>query len=218
MTARLLPHSPESIRPARRCAAASRPPARVTRPRPSLSCAMPRVAVFSPSRKRFCSGLGGSGGVSGGGVDSARVESEIGVCALSESAAAVMAPRDAARWLYVYPAPRMDAPRADPYDGTLLYDEPGVRAYIFAQRVHAIALFRRASLGLGAVIAMLGRRAPELRHVRRWLQAVFAEPAGETGSTRMLTGWFATGGAGVLFLPHHTDEPYAYCEVGAEGG
>jgi hypothetical protein len=64
---------------------------------------------------------------------------------------------------------------------------------------------------------MLGRRAPELRHVRRWLQAVFAEPAVETGSTRMLTGWFATGGAGVLFLPHGTDEPYTYCEVGLEG-
>ena len=85
-------------------------------------------------------------------------------------------------------------------------------------RSHAIAHFLRASLGLGAVIAMLGRRAPELRHLRRWLQAVFAEPAGETGSTRMLTGWFATGGAGVLFLPHHTDDPYTYCEVGAETG
>ncbi len=41
---------------------------------------MPRVAVFSPSRKRFCSGLGGSGG----GVDSARAESASGgVCAAS---------------------------------------------------------------------------------------------------------------------------------------
>src|SRR2546429_3824061 len=38
----------------------------------------------------------------------------------------------------------------------------------------------------------LGRRPPELRHIRRWLQAVFAEPAAETGSTQMLAGWFAT--------------------------
>ena len=82
--ARPLPHNPESRRPARRCATVSRLPARVTRPRPSLSCAMPRVAVRSPSRKRFCSGLGGSGA----GVDSARAESETGgVCAPSGNAA-----------------------------------------------------------------------------------------------------------------------------------
>jgi len=111
----------------------------------------------------------------------------------------------------------MDAPPADPYEGTLLYDEPGVRAYIFAQRVHAIAHFLRATHGLGAVISMLGRRAPELRHIRRWLQAVFAEPAGETSSTQMLAGWFATGSAGVLFLPRHAEDPYTYCEVGLEG-
>jgi len=136
----------------------------------------------------------------------------------ADSAAAVVERKDADQRVFIYLGPRMDAPPADPYEGTLLYDEPGVRAYIFAQRVHAIAHFLRASLGLGAVIAMLGRRAPELRHVRRWLQAVFAEPAGETESTRMLAGWFATGGAGVLFLPHHTEDPYTYCEVGAEGG
>jgi len=136
----------------------------------------------------------------------------------TDSAAAVVERKDGDQRVFIYLGPRMDAPPADPYEGTLLYDEPGVRAYIFAQRVHAIAHFLRASLGLGAVIAMLGRRAPELRHVRRWLQAVFAEPAGETGSTRMLAGWFATGGAGVLFLPHHTDDPYTYCEVGAEAG
>ena len=136
----------------------------------------------------------------------------------AESAAAVVERKDGDQRVFIYLGPRMDAPPADPYEGTLLYDEPGVRAYIFAQRVHAIAHFLRASLGLGAVIAMLGRRAPELRHVRRWLQAVFAEPAGETGSTRMLTGWFATGGAGVLFLPHHSEDPYTYCEVGAETG
>ena len=68
----------------------------------------------------------------------------------------------------------------------------------------------------GAVISMLGRRAPELRHIRRWLQAVFAEPAGEDASTQMLAGWFATSGTGVLFLPRQPDQPYTYCEIGVD--
>ncbi len=136
----------------------------------------------------------------------------------ADAAAAVVERKDADQRVFIYFGPRMDAPPADPYEGTLLYDEPGVRAYIFAQRVHAIAHFLRATHGLGAVISMLGRRAPELRHIRRWLQAIFAEPAAETGSTQMLAGWFATGSAGVVFLPRHADDPYTYCEVGAEAG
>src|SRR5881409_654875 len=102
----------------------------------------------------------------------------------ADAAAAVVERKDADQRVFIYFGPRMDAPPADPYEGTLLYDEPGVRAYIFAQRVHAIAHFLRATHGLGAVISMLGRRPPELRHIRRWLQAVFAEPAAETGSTK----------------------------------
>ena len=135
----------------------------------------------------------------------------------ADAAAAVVERKDGDQRVFIYFGPRMDAPPADPYEGTLLYDEPGVRAYIFAQRVHAIAHFLRATHGLGAVISMLGRRATELRHIRRWLQAVFAEPAGETSSTQMLAGWFATGSAGVLFLPRHAEDPYTYCEVGLEG-
>src|SRR6266705_2932236 len=135
----------------------------------------------------------------------------------ADAAAAVVERKDADQRVFIYFGPRMDAPPADPYEGTLLYDEPGVRAYIFAQRVHAIAHFLRATHGLGAVISMLGRRPPELRHIRRWLQAVFAEPAAETGSTQMLAGWFATGSAGVVFLPRRADDPYTYCEVGLEG-
>src|SRR6266436_3923653 len=134
-----------------------------------------------------------------------------------DSAAVVVERRDGDNRVFVYFGPRMDAQPADPYEGTLLYDEPGVRSYIFAQRGHAIAHFLRATHGLGAVISMLARRAPELRHIRRWLQAIFAEPAGETSSTQMLGGWFATGSAGVLFLPRHADDPYTYCEVGLEG-
>jgi hypothetical protein len=134
----------------------------------------------------------------------------------ADTAAAVVERRDGEQHLFIYLGPRMDAPPADPYEGTLLYDEPGVRAYIFAQRVHAIAHFLRATHGVGAVLAMLGRRAPELRHVRRWLQALFSAPLGASGSTQLVAGWFATGGAGVLFLPPHPDEPYSYHEVGID--
>src|SRR5690349_15279964 len=133
-----------------------------------------------------------------------------------DSAAVVVERRDGDNHVFVYFGPRMDAPPADPYEGTLLYDEPGVRSYIFAQRGHAMAHFLRATLGSGAVIAMLGRRAPELRHIRRWLQTLFNAPAGATHSTQLLAGWFATGGAGGQFLPPHGDEPYTYHEVGLE--
>ena len=70
----------------------------------------------------------------------------------------------------------MDAPPADPYEGMLLYDEPGVRAFEFGQRVHALAHFLRATQGAGAVISALSKRAPELRHVRRWLGVLFQGP------------------------------------------
>ncbi|HXM37710.1 MAG TPA: hypothetical protein VN908_03505 [Gemmatimonadales bacterium] len=117
---------------------------------------------------------------------------------------------------FVYFGPRMDAPPADPYEGTLLYDEPGVRAYLFAERGHAIAHFLRATHGLGAALSILSRRAPELRHIRRWTQALFAEPA-VGRSTQLLAGWYATSGAGFLFIPSQSDDPFAYCEVAIEG-
>lgn len=133
----------------------------------------------------------------------------------TDSAAAVIERKDGDARVFIYFGPRMDAPPADPYEGTLLYDEPGVRAYIFAQRVHAIAHFLRATQGLSAVISMLSRRAPELRHIRRWTQELFA--AGATAhSTQLLAGWFATGGAGFLFIPH-ADDPFTYCEVAIDG-
>lgn len=139
----------------------------------------------------------------------------------ADTAAAVVERRgrEGAGRVYVYLGPRMDAPPADPYEGTLLYDEPGVRAYIFAQRNHALAHFLRASHEQGAVLALLGRRAPELRHIRRWTGVLFAEPVGAASrhSTQLLTGWFATGGAGFLFLSPQPNEPYTYCEVGVEG-
>src|SRR2546421_616357 len=73
MKARALPHRPPSSRPARRRLTLSLfDCVRVTRLSPSFSWAIPRVAVRRPSRKRFCSGLGGGGGAS---ADSARTES-----------------------------------------------------------------------------------------------------------------------------------------------
>jgi hypothetical protein len=114
--------------------------------------------------------------------------------------------------IFAYMGPRMDAPPADPYEGSLLYDEPGVRAYEFAQRVHAVAHFLRATQGVGSVISMLSRRAPELKHVRRWLGALFQSPAPET-SHLLLAGWFATSGGGMLFVPRPGSDPFVYHEV-----
>src|SRR6266511_3350961 len=133
-----------------------------------------------------------------------------------DSAAAVVERKNGDQRVYVYFGPRMDAPPADPYEGTLLYDEPGVRAYIFAQRVHAIAHFLRATQGQGAVLSVLSRRAPELRHIRRWTQVLFADPIASP-STQLLAGWFATGGAGYLFVPPLADDPFTYCEVAIDG-
>src|SRR2546422_75783 len=84
MNARALPHTPARNRPARRWLALSLLAwVRATRLRPSLSWAMPRVAVRSPLTKRFCSRVGGGGG-GGAGTDSARAESAgggVGCCA-----------------------------------------------------------------------------------------------------------------------------------------
>ncbi len=134
----------------------------------------------------------------------------------TDSAAAVVERKDGDDRVYIYFGPRMDAPPADPYEGTLLYDEPGVRAYIFAHRVHAVAHFLRATQGTGAILSLLGRRAPELRHIHRWTTALFADPGAVNRSNNLLAGWFATGGAGCLFLPLQTAEPYTYCEVGID--
>lgn len=132
-----------------------------------------------------------------------------------ETAAAVVERRTEDQQRFVYLGPRMDAPPADPYEGSLLYDEPGVRAYEFAQRVHALAHFLRATQGVGGVLALLSPRAPQLKHVRRWLDAVFRRPAPDV-SNHLLAGWFATTGGGVLFAPAGRGAPWVYQEVGNE--
>jgi hypothetical protein len=133
----------------------------------------------------------------------------------SDAAATVVERREDDQRAYIYFGPRMDAPPADPYEGTLLYDQPGVRAYLFAERAHAVAHFLRATHGRSAVVSLLSRRAPELRHIRRWLRALFSEGL-EIPSTHLLAGWFSAAGAGYLFLPPHPDEPFHYHEVGLE--
>lgn len=131
----------------------------------------------------------------------------------TDSAAAVVERRTDGDRLFVYFGPRMDAPVADPPDGALLFDQPGVRAYTFGERGPAVAHFLQATHGRGTVLALLGRRAPELRHIRRWAQEILVNvPAGE--SAAMLAGWFATAGAGLLFLPGSS---YSYHEVAIEG-
>src|SRR3970040_623322 len=131
-----------------------------------------------------------------------------------DSAAAMGEPgRDRGR-VFVYLGPRMDTPPADPYEGSLLFDEPGVRAYEFVQRAHALAHFLRVTQGVGAMLSVLSRRAAELRHAKRWLRALFEEPSREP-PTQLLAGWFATTGAGFVFLPGADGAPYCYEEVGA---
>ena len=114
---------------------------------------------------------------------------------------------------YVYLGPRMDAPIIDVLEGYVLYEEPGVRAVEFAQRAHALAHFLRATGGAGAVLSFLSRRAPEVRHLKRWLR-----PALETldRPRPMLVGWFSAGGGGVLFHPVEAGDEFRYVESGLE--
>lgn len=133
-----------------------------------------------------------------------------------EFGAAVIERRSEGLRKFLYIGPRIDAPPAEPYEGSLLFDEPGVRAFEFAQRAHALAHFLRATQGVGSVLSLLSRRAPELRHARRWLNAVFEQPEPEVSNV-LLAGWFATSGGGVLFAPSAPGDPYVYHEVAAEG-
>jgi hypothetical protein len=60
---------------------------------------------------------------------------------------------------------------------------------------------------------MLGRRAPELRHLRRWLGPIIQqldEPR------PLVAGWFAASSAGCLFGSPGPEPTYRYVEVGLE--
>lgn len=132
----------------------------------------------------------------------------------SETAAAVVERRLPEGRRYVFLGPRLDTPPIDPFDGELLLDEPGVLAVGFADRAAALAHFLRATGGGGALLAQLGRRAPELRHMRRWLAPIVQEL---DGPRRLIAGWFAASAGGALFLGEAIGEgDYRYIEVGID--
>jgi hypothetical protein len=132
----------------------------------------------------------------------------------SETAAALVERRTQDGRRFVYLGPRLDAPPMDVFEGRVLYDEPGVKAVEFVQRSHALAHFFRATAGDGALISMLGRRAPELRHIRRWFGPVVHEL---DAPSQLLGGWWASASGGALFVSGYPEDPvYRYIEVGLE--
>jgi hypothetical protein len=131
----------------------------------------------------------------------------------SETAAAVVERKGPDGRRFVYLGPRLDAPPMDVFEGAILFDEPGVKAVEFTQRAHALAHFLRATAGAGALLALLGRRAPELRHLRRWLGPIIQEL---DGPRPLVGGWFAASSAGCLFSSLEQETTYRYIEVGLE--
>ncbi|HUL70228.1 MAG TPA: hypothetical protein VLT17_08375 [Gemmatimonadales bacterium] len=130
-----------------------------------------------------------------------------------ETAAALVERKAENGRCYVYLGPRLDAPPMDLFEGAVLFDEPGVKAVEFSQRAHGLAHFLRATSGAGALLAIGGRRAPEVRHVRRWLGAI----VGELDQPRaMVAGWFAASAAGGVFVSTDSELTLRYIEVGLE--
>ncbi len=131
----------------------------------------------------------------------------------SDTAAAVVERKGPGGRRYVYLGPRLDAPPMDVFEGAVLFDEPGVKAIEFSQRAHSLAHFLRATSGAGALLALLGRRAPEVRHLRRWLGALIRE----LDTPRpLVAGWFAATAAGALFGATADEPNYRSIEVGLE--
>src|SRR5512146_448031 len=99
------------------------------------------------------------------------------------------------------------------WTGAVGFDAPGVKAVEFSQRAHGLAHFLRATSGAGALLALLGRRAPEIRHLRRWLGPVIKEL---DYPRPLMAGWFAATAAGCLFGPTDGEPTYRYIEAGLE--
>ena len=131
----------------------------------------------------------------------------------SETAAAVVERKIEGNRQFVYLGPRLDAPPMDVFEGRVLFDEPGVKAVEFSQRAHALAHFLRATSGTGSLLAILGRRAPEVRHVRRWLRSIVEQLDGQR---LWVGGWFASSAAGALFCTSDPEPTFRYIEVGLE--
>ncbi len=131
-----------------------------------------------------------------------------------ETAAAVVERRTPEGRRFIFLGPRLDALRLEAYDGELLLNEPGVMAIGFGDRANALAHFLRATGGAGALFAQLGRRAPELRHLRRWLAPIVQEL---DGPRRLVAGWFAASAGGALFIGDDAGEAtWRYIEVGID--
>ncbi len=130
-----------------------------------------------------------------------------------ETAAAVIERKVEGQRQFIYLGPRLDAPPMDVFEGKVLFDEPGVKAVEFSQRAHALAHFLRATSGAGALLALLGRRAPEVRHLRRWLGAILAEL---DVPRPLIAGWFAASSAGCLLGSQDAEPNFRYIEVGLE--
>lgn len=131
----------------------------------------------------------------------------------SETAAAVIERKVEGQRQFIYLGPRLDAPPMDVFEGKVLFDEPGVKAVEFSQRAHALAHFLRATSGAGALLALLGRRAPEIRHLRRWLGPILGEL---DVSRTLVAGWFAASAAGCLLTATDGELNFRYIEVGLE--
>jgi hypothetical protein len=131
-----------------------------------------------------------------------------------ETAAAVVERKTADGRRFVFLGPRLDAVQLDAYDGEVILNEPGVMAIGFSDRANALAHFLRATGGAGALLAQLGRRAPELRHMRRWLATIVQEL---DVPRRLVAGWFAASAGGALFIGEEAGEPnWRYIEVGID--
>jgi len=132
----------------------------------------------------------------------------------TDTAAAVVERRDGERTSWVFLGPRLEDPQLQAPAADVLIDQPGVRAIAFAERAHALAHFLGTTLGAGAILAQLGRRAPEMRHVRRWMPPIVHEL---DGPRRWVAGWFAVTAGGALFVGDEAgDDRYRYIEVGSE--
>jgi hypothetical protein len=132
----------------------------------------------------------------------------------SDTAAAVVERKSPNGQIYVYLGPRLDPLQMDASEGQVLFADPvGVKAVEFQQRSHALAYFLRATSGAGSMLSLMGRRAPEIRHMRRWFGAIFHEL---DGPRQLVGAWFASSAAGGLFAGVDPEVSYRYIEVGTE--
>ncbi|MDP9145998.1 MAG: hypothetical protein M3N43_15125 [Actinomycetota bacterium] len=132
----------------------------------------------------------------------------------ADTAAAVVERRTGDSRMFLYLGPRLDPVNMDTSEGTVLFADPvGVKAVEFQQRAHALAFFFRATGGVGCMLSLMGRRAPEIRHLRRWFGAILRELQ---TPRQLVAGWFAATAAGALFAGTEDDPASKYIEVGME--